>query len=110
MLHINYSTETITPETSFYDKPKGLLVVNPDSLVRYTEIICTDKNCRYPHLTLRILNHIFAELDKEKKWAVCPRYVSDSLGANYDTVTKCLKYLRSIDVLRIEKEPLSITC
>ena len=110
MLHINYSTESITPETSFYDKQKGLLIVNPDSLVRYTEIICTDENCRYPQLTLRILNHIFAEIDKENKWAISPRYVSDRLGANYDTVTKCLKYLRSINVLRIEKEVLPLIC
>ena len=108
MQDINYSTETITTETSFYDKQKGLLVVNPDSLIRYTEIICTDENCRYPKLTLRILIHIIAELDKNKKWAVCPRYVSEILGANYDTVTKCLKYLRSINVLSIEKESLPI--
>ena len=103
MLHINYLTETITPETSFYDKQKGLLIVNPESLIRYTEIICNDENCRYPKLTLRILNHIFAKTDNEKKLAINPRYISDMLGANYDTVTKCLKYLRSISVLPCEK-------
>ena len=99
MLHINYSAETITPEISFYDKQKGLLIVNADSLVHYTEIICTDKNCRYPQLTLRILNHIFAEIDKDNKWAISPRYVANRLDVNYDTVTKCLKYLRIINVL-----------
>jgi len=102
MLHINYSDETITPDTCFYDKQKGLLVVNPENLIKFTEIICTDKNCRYPQLTLRILNHIFAEIDKDNKWAISPRFVSTKLEANYDTVTKCLKYLRSINVLQIE--------
>ena len=96
MLEIDYSTETIKPTTSFYDKYKGLLIINPGSLVRYAEIICTDENCRYPKLTLRILIHIFFEVGEANKWDVSPRQIATRLGANYDTVTKCLKYLRSI--------------
>ena len=108
MLHIDYSSETITPVTSFYDKHKGLLIVNPTSLIKYTETICTDKKCRYPQLTLRILNHILAELDKENKWSACPRQISMKLGAHYDTVTKCLKYLRSINVIQTTKPKITI--
>ena len=99
MLNINYAEETITPVTSFYDKHKKILIVNPDSLVGYAEIICNDENCRYPKLTLRILIHILADIDRENKWEASPRHVSKILCVNYDTVTKCLKYLRSINAL-----------
>ena len=100
MLNINYAEETISPVTSFYDKHKKLLIVNPDILKGYTETICTDESCRYPKLTLRILNHILADIDRENKWEASPRNVAKRLDSNYDTVTKCLKYLRSINALQ----------
>lgn len=103
MLNINYSSETITPETSFYDKYKGLLIINPNSLIQYEEIIRNDKNCRYPKLTLKILIHIFVETDNENKWNVNPGLIAEKLNAHYDTVTKCLKYLRSIRTKVAEK-------
>ena len=106
MLNIDYSNETITPITSFYDKQSGLLIVNPVSLINYAEIICTDENSRYPQLNLRILIHDLGEIDKENKWAVCPRQISKQLGAHYDTVTKCLKFLRSIQALQNKKQAL----
>jgi hypothetical protein len=96
MLRIDYSNETITPEISFYDKFNRILIVNPDSLIKYEKIINNDSNCRYPNLTLRILIYIITEIDNENKWEVSPRQISKQIGANYDTVTKCLKYLRSI--------------
>ena len=102
MLNINYAEETITPVTSFYDKHKKLLIVNPNCLVGYAETICNDENCRYPKLTLRILFHILADIDTENKWEVSPRNVAKRLDSNYDTVTKCLKYLRSIKALHYD--------
>lgn len=100
MQNINYETETILPATSFYDRYRGLLIINPESLIRYTEIICTDENCRFPQLALRILNHVFSEIDKENKFTVNARRISKQFGVHYDTVTKCLKYLRSIGLIK----------
>ena len=103
MQYINYETETIIPAISHYHNQKSLLLVNPESLVRYAELICTDENCRYPQLALRILIHIMAEIDNHNKWTVSARQIAKRFNVHYDTVTKCLKYLRSINVIRTEK-------
>jgi len=103
MQKINYATETIASANNNHEK-KVFVIVNPENLVRYTEIICTDKNCKYPQLALRILNHIFAEMNKENKWTASARQISKRFDVHYDTVTKCLKYLRSINILQSEKD------
>lgn len=96
MLNIDYSNETITPVTSFYDRHKGTLIINREAFLRYEKIIVNDENCRYPNLTIRILIHIFLEIENQNKWNIRPRIIAERLNANYDTVSKCLKYLRSI--------------
>lgn len=99
MQYINYATEVILPATDFQEHQKNVLLVNPQSLVRYTEQICNDENCKYPQLTLRILNHVIAEMDAKNKWSVSARQFSKRFDVHYDTTTKALKYLRSINVI-----------
>lgn len=99
MHYINYSTQVILPATDFHEHQKNVLLVNPQSLVRYTEQICNDDNCKYPQLTLRILNHVFAEMDTRNRWNVSARQLSKRFDVHYDTITKALKYLRSINVI-----------
>lgn len=99
MFKIDYSNDTITPKTSFYDKMNGILIVNPEVLRRYAETISTDENCRYPQLTLRLFVYLLTEIDKKNKLSISARQIAKEFGVHYDTVTKCLKYLRSINVI-----------
>lgn len=101
MYNINYSTETITPITRITEIDKKQILINSANLTRYTELICTDKKCRYPQLALRLLNHIIAEVDNNNIWLSSARQISERFNVHYDTVTKCLKYLRSINVIKI---------
>lgn len=100
---IDYSTETIMPATRIQEISRHPLHVDPERFAQLTELICTDEKCKYPQLTLRLFNHIVAGIDTENKWNASARQISRRLGAHYDTVTKCLKYLRAIDVIRVEK-------
>jgi NADH/NAD ratio-sensing transcriptional regulator Rex len=56
-----------------------------------------------PLLALRLLIHIIAGIDADGKIHICARQLSKKLDVNYDTVTKCLKYLREIGAMRIER-------
>ncbi len=67
------------------------------------EKICQNDECRYPLLALRILIHIITGIDGNGRIYISARHLAKSLNVHYDTVTKCLKYLREINVLRIEK-------
>ena len=99
MMRIDYTNETIMPALSFYNKFEGLLIVNPESLKRYENTIRTDENCRYPNLTLILLIHIMVNMDCQNQCNISARHLAKRIGANYDTVTKCLKYLRSINAI-----------
>ena len=101
---IDYSNETILPAKNYFEREKNFVLVNPEKLIRFTEKICTDENCRYPQLALRIMNHILAEMDYDNKWKISARQISKRFGVHYDTVTKCLKYLRSIELIKPEEK------
>jgi len=47
--------------------------------------------------------HVIAGIDAGGCIHICARQLSKEMEVNYDTVTKCLKYLREIQVLRIER-------
>ena len=97
---IDYSTQTILPAKSHFEPEKNFVLVNPEKLIKYTEKICTDENCRYPQLALRLMNHILAEMDNNNKWNISARQIAKRFGVHYDTVTKCLKYLRAIELIK----------
>ena len=84
---------------------KDIVEIEQQCLFYLTEKICKDKNCRYPQLTLRILNHVIAGIDVEGRMFICARQLAKAMEVNYDTVTKCLKYLREIGVIRFERQP-----
>lgn len=75
--------------------------INRYYLLSVTEKISTDSACRYPQLTLRIFIHLLAVSDQANKIALSTRHLSKKLGVNYDTATKCLKYLRLLGIIRI---------
>ena len=65
------------------------------------ETICTQ--CRYPLLALRLLLYVITGIDAEGRIYLSARHLAKMLNVHYDTVTKCLKYLREIEVLQIER-------
>ena len=91
------------PEGDKLWSPENIVQIEQQSLVYLTEKICRDKKCRYPQLSLRILMHVIAGIDAGGCIHICARQLSKEMEVNYDTVTKCLKYLREIQVLRIER-------
>jgi hypothetical protein len=76
------------------------LEIERRNLFYFSEKICSDKKCRYPQLALRILIHVIASVGTDGKIYICARRLSQAMDVHYDTVTKCIKYLREIDVLR----------
>lgn len=82
--------------------PENIVEIEQKNYLAVTEKI--SKNARYPFLTLRIFNHVIAGIDTEGKAHICARQLAKKLDANYDTVTKCLKYLREIGVMGVEKK------
>ena len=77
--------------------------VNQKVLLAITEKISTDKNCKFRQTVLVIFNHLLASMDNDCKVEICARQLSTKLGVHYDTVTKCIKYLKQIEVLKTEK-------
>ncbi|WP_147425710.1 hypothetical protein [Mucilaginibacter gracilis] len=65
--------------------------------------ICDTKECRYPLLSLRLLIHIMTSMDNDGRTHISARHLSKALDVHYDTVTKCLKYLRQIDAIQIDR-------
>jgi hypothetical protein len=90
-----------------YDEKNGTrensLEIERKTLFYFSEKICRDKKCRYPQLAMRILIHVMAGVDNDGKIYICARRLSQAMDAHYDTVTKCVKYLREIGVLRKER-------
>ena len=83
--------------------PKNTVKIDQQILQSVTETICKDKNCRYPQLALRILIHAICEMDSNGRVYICAKKLAAKLDVNYDTITKCIKYLRVSDILSIEK-------
>ncbi len=77
------------------------VTIKQDHLLLITETIC--KQCRHPFLALRVLIHVINSVDEKGQLFINARRLATSLDAHYDTVTKCLKFLRKIDVLIPDK-------
>ncbi len=80
---------------------ENIIEVERKNLLFITEKIC--QQCRYPLLTLRLLLHIICGIDANGQVHISARQLSKKLDAHYNTVTKCLKYLREIGVVRIKR-------
>jgi len=83
---------------------EDVIGIEKKSLRSIVETICKNPQCRYPLLTLRLLIHIITETDKDGRIYLSPRQLSKLMGTHYDTVTKCLKYLRIVGVLSFDRE------
>ncbi len=92
-------------QNSIHWLPENTVEIDQKVLQEVSEKICRDKKCRYPLLALRILVYAISEMDSNGKMDICARKLAKNLDVNYDTVTKCLKYLRQIEVLSI-KQPI----
>jgi hypothetical protein len=93
--HLSHDGESPSPLVSLVEvEQKGLRAV--------AEKICESNECRYPLLALRLLIHVITGIDSNGKIHLSARQLSKSMGVHYDTITKCLKYLREIGVLRID--------
>lgn len=86
------------------DTPSAQIVeIEQNSLQAVVEHITDNDRCRYPLLSLRLLLHTISKIDTNGRVYISARQLAKSLDVHYDTVTKCLKYLREIEVLRIER-------
>ncbi|MGY3213961.1 hypothetical protein [Mucilaginibacter sp. HD30] len=83
--------------------PENIIEVDKNILREIVDKICGKDGCRYPLLALRILIHVITSIDQAGRVYISARQLSKSLDVNYDTVTKCMKYLRSINVLEQDK-------
>jgi len=82
---------------------ENLVEIEPSVLRTFVSKILENDECRYPMLALRILLHIITEIDANGRVYISARQLSKAWGIHYDTVTKCIKFLRSIEVLRMER-------
>ena len=98
-LHKNRQADNI-PSTAHWS-PENTLEIEQANLLATTEKICTQS--RYPLLALRIFLHIVCGIDANGQIHISARQMAKRLDAHYDTVTKCLKYLREIGVITIER-------
>lgn len=80
-----------------------IMEIEQVSLRTVVEQITENNQCRYPLLALRILLHAITKIDTHGRVYISARHLSKSLDVHYDTVTKCLKYLREIEALRLER-------
>lgn len=93
-----------------YAKPQpvpqdNIVGIDQRQLFAFSERICgAGSTCKYPQLALRLLVYMLSHIDSEGKAYINARKVARKLDVHYDTVTKCLKYLRHIDAVRVEKK------
>jgi hypothetical protein len=80
---------------------ENIIEIEKKNFLSAIERICNE--CRYPLLTLRIFLHMVCGIDEAGEIHISARHMAKLLKANYDTVTKCLKFLREIEVLAIKK-------
>ena len=85
-------------------KPEFFIGSNRRHILLISEQISTDKNCKFRQATLRIFIYLLASMDNEGKVSINARQLSKNLGVHYDTTTKCIKYLKAIDVIKTEKD------
>jgi len=85
-------------------QPEDVVEIEKKSFHYIVEKISRNEDCRYPLLAIRILVHVITNIDGTGKVHMSARHLARSLGVHYDTVTKCLKYLREIGVLQLDKD------
>ncbi len=81
--------------------PEHVVEIEQRNLRATVDKIC--KQCRYPLLALRLLLYVITGIDQQGRIDISARHLSKKMDVHYDTVTKALKYLREIGVLRIER-------
>lgn len=82
-------------------KPKNVIEIEQGDLSVVVDRICTQ--CRYPLLGLRLLLHVITGMNSDGLIHISARHLAKKLDVNYDTVSKCLKDLREMEVLQIER-------
>lgn len=80
---------------------ENIIEVETQNLQEITEKICGQ--CRYPLLALRLLIYFITGIDNNGVIQISARQLSRKMNVHYDTVTKCLKYLREIEVINLKK-------
>jgi hypothetical protein len=80
---------------------ENFIEIEKKSLRRIVDRISSGE-CRYPLLAIRILIHAITNIESDGKVYISARQLSKSLDVHYSSVTKCLRYLRSIEVIQIE--------
>ena len=78
----------------------NIVNIEQKQLQSVVESIC--QQCRYPLLALRILMHAICSIDSQGRTYINARQLAQKLGVHYDTLTKTIKFLREIDVLRLD--------
>lgn len=81
--------------------PENTIEIERKNFLSVVENIC--KQSRYPLLTLRIFIHIICGIDGDGQAHFSTRQMAKTLDAHYDTASKCIRFLKEIDVLRVEK-------
>lgn len=84
-------------------KPDFFIRFNQQYILLVSEKISTDTNCKFRQVTLRVFIYLLANIDNEGKISINARQLSKNLGVHYDTITKCIKYLKDIDFIKTEK-------
>lgn len=80
---------------------EDIIEIEKKNFLGTVECIC--KQCRYPLLALRIFMHIVCGIDDAGEIHISARHMAKKLDVHYDTVTKCLKFLREIKAIQIER-------
>lgn len=88
-------------KASSYDTIIEIEAHGLDSIVTQ---ISDSEQCRYPLLALRLFLHIITKIDTRGRVYISARQLAKKLGVHYDTVTKALKYLRQIGLLKQERD------
>lgn len=83
--------------------PENTVEIERKALRQVADRICQSGECRYPLLALRLLIYVITGVDANGKICLSSRQLSKKMNAHYDTVNKCLKYLKEIGVLQAEK-------
>ena len=99
----SYFDENFGSNSFHHWQPESIIQVNQQYILLISEQISNDKNCKFRQAALRIFTHLLASIDNEGKVSINARQLSKNLGVHYDTTTKCIKYLKVIDVIKTEK-------
>lgn len=84
-------------------QPETLIRFNQENISLISEKICNDENCKFRQVTLRIFNYLLSHVNNDCKVSLNARQLSKTFGVHYDTITKSIKYLKLIGVIKIDK-------